>query len=374
MLPAEGEPAAVAIVQGDGQTAKVGAALDDSLVVRVTDTRDRPVADATVAFVLIDGSGQITINAGQLRPDTVRTDADGRAASRWTLGASAGAQRAEARVVGAANPLIAKFTATAGAGRAAALAAVSGDKQSAPAGAPLPDSLVVRASDAAGNPVAGASVTWSVTGGGSVSAPTTATDAAGLTAVQRILGPNAGAQAAVARTAGVSAPVIFTATATAGSAARISIISGNNQSAAAGSALPAPLVVRIVDADANGVPGRSVAWVIGQGGGSANPATSKTDANGQASTSWTLGPAAGTNTLTAVVSDVGSVVFTASAGPSGSRSGVSASPTTFVAGQGSSNVTVTVRDAGGNPLSGIAVRIAASGDGNTIAQPNGPTN
>ncbi len=108
MLPSESRPAAIAVVTGNNQTAPGGQPLADSLVVRVTDPQNRPVAQLRVAFV-------VTAGGGTAAPDTAVTDNDGRAASRWTLGTTTGAQAVEARVTGsdAAN---AAFTAVASAG------------------------------------------------------------------------------------------------------------------------------------------------------------------------------------------------------------------------------------------------------------------
>jgi hypothetical protein len=52
---------------------------------------------------------------------------------------------------------------------------------------------------------------------------------------------------------------------------------------------------------------------------------------------------------------------------------VTASPTSFTAGAGSSTITVTVRDDNGNPLAGISVALSVSGTGNSVTQPAGPT-
>jgi hypothetical protein len=74
-------------------------------VVRVTDPQNRPVAQLRVAFV-------VTVGGGTAAPDTAVTDNDGRAASRWTLGTTAGAQAVEARVTGS-DAVNARFTAVA---------------------------------------------------------------------------------------------------------------------------------------------------------------------------------------------------------------------------------------------------------------------
>src|SRR4051812_11392368 len=55
------------------------------------------------------------------------------------------------------------------------MAAEAGSDQVAPIGSPLPEPLAVRVIDAAGDPVAGVEVGWSVLDGGGTIAPTTPT-------------------------------------------------------------------------------------------------------------------------------------------------------------------------------------------------------
>src|SRR5947207_893562 len=50
-----------------------------------------------------------------------------------------------------------------------------------------------------------------------------------------------------------------------------------------------------------------------------------------------------------------------------------ASPPTIEAGTGSSTITVTARDANGNLIAGATVELQATGSGNTLTQPTGPT-
>ena len=92
-LPSEGRPAALAVVDGNGQTAASGQPLPNPLVVRATDGAGRPAPQIRVAFV-------VTAGGGSTSPDTATTDSDGRASARWTLGSATGAQGVEARVVG----------------------------------------------------------------------------------------------------------------------------------------------------------------------------------------------------------------------------------------------------------------------------------
>jgi hypothetical protein len=107
-LPSASRPGAIAVVRGNNQTASAGQALPDSLVVRVIDPENRPVPQLRVAFVVMAGGGTAA-------PDTAVTDNDGRAASRWTLGTTAGTQTVEARVAGS-DAVKATFTGTAAGG------------------------------------------------------------------------------------------------------------------------------------------------------------------------------------------------------------------------------------------------------------------
>jgi hypothetical protein len=59
--------------------------------------------------------------------------------------------------------------------------------------------------------------------------------------------------------------------------------------------------------------------------------------------------------------------------PSPSQSRIAAAPGSITAGGGASTITVTVLDAGGNPVNGATVTLTVSGSGNTIGQPSGAT-
>jgi adhesin/invasin len=378
LLPAEGEPAALAIVDGDEQTGPIGGQLADPLVVRVTDTRGRPVAGTEVSFATSGGS---------VAPAVATTDGDGLATAQWSLGMQTGAQQADVSVPDASPPLAVQFTATASAGAARGLIIVSGNGQSAPAGSTLPAPLVVRLLDASGNPISGGAISWVIGQGGGTVAPATETTAAdGTTSATWTLGPAVGGNTLTAVVSGVGT-VEFTATGTAAPATRLLLNGGNNQSAPAQSQLGTPLSVKAVDANGNAVAGVTVAWAVTAGGGSLSASSTTTRADGIAEVTWTLGSAVGAQTATATVAGLqGSpVTFTATATalppppppppptPDPSQSSLSASPTSFEAGTGSSTITVTVRDGQGTPLSGVSVQLSVSGSGNSITQP-GATN
>src|SRR5207249_11499388 len=69
-----------------------------------------------------------------------------------------------------------------------------------------------------------------------------------------------------------------------------------------------------------------------------------------------------------------SASVTVTSGPvSASQSTMAAAPPTIEAGTGSSTITVTARDASGNPIAGATVQLQATGSGNTLTQPTGLT-
>ena len=107
--------------------------------------------------------------------------------------------------------------------------------------------------------------------------------------------------------------------------ASIAEIAGNNQAGLAGEPLGQPLVVQVDDASGNGAANVTVIWAVAEGGGSLGAASVRTDPEGRAEVSWTLGPTAGANNnrVTASVTGLAGspVIFTASATPNATISG-----------------------------------------------------
>lgn len=82
------------------------------------------------------------------------------------------------------------------------------------------------------------------------------------------------------------------------SAGTLATVSGNGQVGVAGQTLPAPIQVRVLGSDDQPLPGATVTFAVTTGGGTVSPASATSDANGLASTTWTLGKTAGNNVLT----------------------------------------------------------------------------
>lgn len=317
-LPADGVPALIERQDGHGQRGSAGAALLKPIVAKVVNRRGEPVPRQSVGFSVEGGIGASITPAAS-------TDEDGLARAVWVLGAPLGAQSAVARVVGADN-LTVTFGAVAEAAEAREIEAIDGNEQSAPIGTDLTNPLVVLVTDQFGNPVANVEVHWSADDG-SVDPTSSNTGPDGRAQTSWVLGSSIGPQSASASRDGLEgSPVEFTATALPGTADDLVLVSGNNQRGEPGQQLREPLVVRLVDSDGNGVPGRAVSWIVGTGGGSVSAATSNTGSNGQAETRWTLGSSSGPNTLNAVVSGVGVVGFRATAVGGGGGGGGGSAP------------------------------------------------
>jgi hypothetical protein len=185
----------------------------------------------------------------------------------------------------------------------AAIAVVRGNGQAGTVGALLADSVIVRVTDAGGRPVEDQPVTFSVTAGGGTVAPLTSnTNADGRAGVRWTLGATAGTQTGQAKVTGSGAPAnlvaAFSATASSAGAAAVAAVSGNGQTGTAGSALADSLVVRVTDAGSNPVAGVSVAWSAA-GGGTVSAPNVPTGADGRSAVKWTLGAAAGSQSVTA---------------------------------------------------------------------------
>ena len=74
-----------------------------------------------------------------------------------------------------------------------------------------------------------------------------------------------------------------------GPPANVSVSSGSEQHGAAGTALLAPVAVKVTDAKGRGVSGAAVQFVVLAGGGSVDPVQATTNGSGVAITTWVMG-------------------------------------------------------------------------------------
>jgi hypothetical protein len=211
--PDSNAPAVIESVAALPLAGTAGQPLNDSVRVRVSDSRGNAASGITVAWGVTSGGGTTS-------PSNSSTGPDGVARTRWTLGTGAGANTLTATVQGL-SPLT--LTATGQPGSPATGAVSGGDDQTATVGAVLADSLAVLVRDAHGNGVAGVPVSWTVAqDAGSVQPAASNTDQGGVARASWTLGTTAGELTATATPHG-TAPVAFTATALPGPVTQIEV-------------------------------------------------------------------------------------------------------------------------------------------------------
>jgi len=280
-------PSTITVSTGNNQVGAAGTALPESLAVIVRDQGGAVLPGVSVAFAVTAGGGSVS-------PASRVTDALGVAKTRRTLGPNAGTQTATAS---AGNATPAQFSAISQINGAVNIANTTTGPLTDTVGAIKAESLVVLVTDQSATPVQGVTVAWTSVGG-SVSAASVPTSAAGLSKVRFTYGSAAIAQSAQATVTGlVGSPVTITLTATAGTAVSIAKTAGDN-----GTAAPSNQVIYTVqsrDSHGNAKGGVTIDWAVGTGGGSITPAQNTTLANGNASATRTLGAGLGAQTATA---------------------------------------------------------------------------
>ncbi len=285
-------PASMIIrVSGNDQTRNVGTALKDALVVLITDRYNNPVNNVPVYFEVKNSSGGGTLTEAQ----PIVSDSTGKAQSHYILGDTPGTNLIEAKsgtLTG--SPVLYSVTGTANA--ATKLILVSGDNQNGTAGKPLVQPLVVQTLDANDNPVKNVVVTFSVfLGNGQVSQPQPVqTDAYGQASTIFTLGPATGLHIARAEASGLqNSPISFIANASSGEAAKLTLVSGDGQSAPVTTS-GSPLLVRVLDQNDNPVSGYQVTFTVVSGNVNiTNTQPDVSDNNGYARATFQLGNQSG---------------------------------------------------------------------------------
>lgn len=345
--------ASIGVVSGGGQSGKVGASLANPAVVQVSASDGVGVAGVSVVFSAPAG--------GSVSPTVATTDANGRASTSMKLGSAVGPQGFAATAAGFSTAI----GATATAGDPAAIAVVSGGMQADTIKKTLAP-LVVRVTDAFGNPTAGVTVSWTKTaGGGTLGSATTTTNADGVSSNSYTLGGTPGAEGASASAGGQSAAFSFTALP--GGAAAIAAVSGSGQTGRVDQPLANPFVVRVTDVAGNPVSGAAVSWSAANGTLTASGAT---DASGQASATLKAGLALGAASATARIANGQSVSFSATIQAGFvSKLAYAAQPTSGTAGVALAPVKIALQDAGGNQTAAInpvTIALGANPAGGTL--------
>jgi autotransporter-associated beta strand protein len=359
-----GAASSIAVVSGSGQSATVNTSFANPLVATVTDSFGNPISGVAVTFTAPTNGASASLGSAV----TVTTGSNGQASESITANTVAGAYTvtATASSIGAT----ASFAETNVAGPASSIAVVTGSGQSATVNTTFTNSLVATITDGFGNPVSGVAVTFTApTNGASASVGsliTVTTGSNGQASDTITANTIAGGYSVTATAAGVGVSASFAETNLAGAAASISVTSGAGQSATVNTGFANPLVATVKDTFGNPVTGVAVTFAaptVGASGVLGIPFTATTGASGQASDTITANTVAGSYSVTATATGVGTAASVAETNLAGAATSVS-----VTAGGGQSAtvntafanaLVATVTDSFGNPVSGVAVTFAA---------------
>ena len=283
------DPQAVAIVQGNLQSALYGTTLPMPLKVLVS-AASGPLANQAVGFTVESGGG--TLSAA-----SATTDASGVATlESWTLGPAPGANTVRA----SAGTKSVVLTATAVTGPATEFLVSGGDGQSATATQRTSVAPAVRVTDGHFG-IAVVTVTFAVAeGGGSVTPSTAVTDSTGTATTVWRMGPDAGPNRITASTAGF-ADVTLTATAVPLVLGGIVKVTGDNVTGFSNNFANQVPVAEVRDQFGVGIENQTVTFTVTGGGGSVAFTTVVSGVDGRASPGgWRFG-GAGAQALDAAV-------------------------------------------------------------------------
>jgi hypothetical protein len=312
-----------------GATAQLAPTVKTKAEVTLTEVKDLTFTTSDSVVASVDATGLVT----------------GGRAGKATITATVGALKATAFV-----------TVTAG---APATVVKANEPPSNPAvGASTPFS--VRVSDAKGNLVGDAIVTFAVTkGNGSVTASDT-TNASGVASGSFKLDTIAGGNTATASVEGVTTPVTFTVTTIAGPAAILTEVTSDPAGVVAGSAA-GEIKARVTDKYGNPKSGTTVIFAGAGGGATVSPTNAISDGTGEAKTTFTTGKTVGLNTVRATVQGVADTArFTTTTIPGPSTKVAVSVPVVSVAVGGTATVTATTADANNNPTNGALTYVSRS--------------
>ena len=262
-------PDRLKLISGDNQIGNIGTTLNEPFKVKVIDTKGSNVANQAVTFVITEGGGSLSIT-------NPITDSDGIAQTYLRLGSTVGTTTIEARL-GNLTPV----TFTARVPVPDRLKLISGDNQTGDIGTTLDEPFKVKVIDTSGDNVVNQTVRFVITQGrGSLSTANPKTDSDGIAQTYLRLGNTVGTTTVEARLDNLT-PVTFTASSES-APSRITLISGNNQTAYRNVQTDDPLRVQVTDINRNGIADVNVKFSITRGSGNLSDANVKTDADGYA--------------------------------------------------------------------------------------------
>src|SRR5207302_1607998 len=347
-------------------TASTGSSAS-TITVTVKDANGNPVSGATVALAASPATGvTLTQPAGT-------TNTSGQI--NGALSSTAAETKTVTALVDGRVTVTETAAVTVNSAAAATIAPHGGGGQTAPAGSAVLIAPSVLVTDAFGNPVSGVSVTFAPgPGSGSVTGATQMSDASGIATVGSwTLGTTAGSNTLTATSGTLSgSPVTFTATGTAGAAATIAANSPTSQTATVGTAVSTPPSVIVKDANGNPVAQVPVTFAVAPGNGTITGGSQTTNASGIATVGrWPPSATAATHSRSATSGSLtGSPVTFTATGTAGAAATIAPnSPTSPTAPAGtavSPPPSVIVKDANGNPATGVAVTFTPAEGGGAV--------
>ena len=348
---------ALTTTSGNNQTGGGGTTLASPLTVLASNLNGGAVQTG-VSVTFNDGGA-----GGTFGTPVATTDSTGTATTTYTLPATA---KTVAITATSSNYKSASFTETST--NSQSLGVSAGNNQVGAPGTLLASALVVQALSN-GSPISGVSVTFSDGGvGGVFGTPVATTDSNGLASTTYTLPATAQVVTISATSSGYTSTSFSE---TAANLQALSVNTGNNQTGGVSTTLPTALSV-LATINGTPIPGVSVSFNDGGVGGTFSNPTATTDANGMASTTYTLPANAQTVTVTASSSGYASASFTENA--------VVQSITVNAGNNQNGNVSTTLPTAltilatsNGVPASGVSVAFSDGGVGGIFGSPTATT-
>jgi streptogramin lyase len=375
-----GVPSNITAIAGTPQNAAVGTAFANALQAVVMDQFGNVISGANVTFKAPSGTGVANGNFGGVGMASVATNSFGVAmAPQFTANtiASASSYIVTATVDGVSTP--ANFTLTNVPGAAAIITATAGTPQNAAETTTFATAFQVTVTDKYGNPINGATVTFSAPATGAsgsfagISPTTATTDSTGVaTAPAFTANTLLGSYVVTATVAGVLLPATFSLLNLPGMAF-VTPLAGTPQSAVVARAFTSPLQAVVKDQFGNPISGVNVTFAAPASGASgtfaSGTATSATtnSAGVAVAPAFTANTTAGNYTVTATVPGVpAGTTFSLTNTPGVPASITATSGTPQNAAVGTAFATAlqaTVLDQYGNPVNGVIVTFAAPATG-----------
>jgi hypothetical protein len=331
----------LALGSGADQHARAGRDLPAPVVVRTLSRQGQPIGGILI---------RAAVDQGRLETDTVRSDDNGAARFRWTLGDRPGPQHFVARAdrldttyaVGAeADPVTENTVFT-----------LVDSLGTARAGSALSSFVTIRLTDTLGQVLPDIPVRWLGLDGSRITPTGPRTDSLGLATATWTLGPKVGRNRARIIAGPGSAPSFaFETRSDAGAPAVITVLSGDRQRSTVASTLR--VRVRVSDAAGNPVPDAALQSEMVAGSVALTDPVSTAD--GTVRLNWTLGPTAGAQEVTLKIG-AARVKLIATALPAPAAKVEIVSPTISITSSASLRVIAVVTDSLGNPIAGSVLQ------------------